>query len=115
MKRQVLRLMSKAFLSWLRQEMEPRGKASLAYLEAKADLVIDALPSDGGPSEELLAALSPSGALEGLSWLLTAVSLTYPGEWGVLATESLRILLKDNIEAISSLGLPGSLDSKPIS
>lgn len=108
MRRRLLRVMSKAYLSWLKREMEPSGKALLPLLEERMKLVIDAVPAEGGgsPSQEEMVRLDAESVKRSLFWLLGALADAYPDDWATLAVECLRVMLRRNIDDIVELGLP---------
>lgn len=114
MKKRLLRIMLKAFTSWLHEEFHPAGKAAIYTLTVRADLLIQAIPDRSGPEVTLLQRLDEESLEAGLNWLLTALMAAYPDDWAPIAVESMRLLLHRNVEAITALAQPPAPAMQPV-
>lgn len=110
----LLRVMLQAFSAWLAEHMEPAGKAALHGFEARASVLIDALPQDGhAPELAVLETLDASSVATGLDWLLTALRVAYPDDWAPVAVEALRVLLHRNLADVVAMTHPPVTTPQP--
>jgi hypothetical protein len=99
MKRAVLRLTMKTFVSWLNLQLPPAGQPHTHDLEARWTMLIDSLVSNEGlPELGEIDKLDDAHMRAAMEWLFTALGRAYITEsWTGIAVHCLRLLAMRNI------------------
>jgi hypothetical protein len=93
MRKSVLMLVTKTFVSWLARELPPAGKPALPLFEARAVSLIDALPNGIGPDVGEPSTLTEEQVATALDWVFATMLEAYPSDdWAKLAIYALRHL-----------------------
>lgn len=110
MRKPIMKLVAKTFLTWLAKRLPPGGQPFLHNLEAEFIIVIDSMPETDGPNFNTAAKLDEKVIRNVLEWALKAVRDAHTGEALVaLLTYVLGILEVQAVNDIMELlTLPAS-------
>lgn len=111
MKRAVLRLTMKTFVSWLNFKLPPAGQPYTHELQARWDILIDSLVSNEGlPELGEIDKLDEEHMRAAVEWLFNALGRSHIVDgWTGIAVHSLRLLAIDAIpEMIATIQSPPS-------
>lgn len=111
MKKPLMKLVAKTFLTWLAKKLPSGGKPYLHNLEAEFIIVIDAMPDGIGPSFDESVKLTETAIKDIIDWVLKAVRDSHMGEpFVALLTYVIGILEGQAISEIMELmSLPPSI------
>ncbi len=101
MRKPIMKLVAKTFLTWLSKKLPPGGQPFLHNLEAEFILVIESMPENDGPNFDTSAKLDEKVIRNVIEWALKAVRDSHTGESLVaLLTYVLGIL---EVQAVSEI------------
>ena len=110
MRKPLMKLVAKTFLTWLSKKLPPGGQPFLHNLEAEFILVIEAMPEGLGPSFDASSKLNATTVKEIIDWILKAVRDSHMGEpFVTLLTYIVGILERQSLsEIVEAIATPPS-------
>lgn len=105
MKRAVLRMTMKTFISWLNIQLPPSGQPHTHDLEARWTMLIDSLVSNEGlPDLGDIDKLDEEHMRTSMEWLFSALGKAYITEsWTGIAVHALRLLAMRNVKEMLAM------------
>lgn len=95
MRQAVMKLATHAYMAWLSSKLEPSGKSFVIDLEARCNVVIDAITEANPQIPVNVTALNEEGLVLAVDTVLKALSNAYTGEsWAQLVCHVLRYQIK---------------------